>query len=550
LALCVCFARPAAAATDKEHSAHAAMHSSSARPSAGGENLGTYHRAIGSKSPEAQAFFDRGLRLKYAFNVEAAQRAFEDATKADSTCAICWWGVALTLGHDINLPPMPERETAAYAASQKAVALASRASRGERALIEALAKRFAATPAADPNEQAARDQAYADAMREVATQFPADDDAAVLYAEAIMNQHPWNWWTKDYKPEAGTLDAIAAIERVLKRHPMHPGANHFYIHAVEESDHPEKALPSAERLRTLVPDGGHLVHMPSHIYQLLGRYADGMEANRKAVAADKAYFAKVGDSSPIYTVYLAHNYHFLSVGAMMAGRMAEAVEAARGAAASPPLEMLRMMPGMDFFLTAPYHALVRSARWDDLVKEPAPPAGFPYTSAIWHYARGLALAANGQLDDAAHERDSVAAIAAVTPEEATEAFSSARTLLAVASHTLEGAIAARRGDKDAAIQHLEEAVKAEDTLHYDEPPDWPTPSRHVLGGLLLDAGRAVDAETVYREDLKHHPENGWALAGLANSLRAQNKSTEAANVDARLTKASVGSDIAFAPLKF
>jgi tetratricopeptide (TPR) repeat protein len=486
------------------------------------DNLGTYQRTITTASPEAQRYFDQGLRLLYAFNLEEAQHSFTEAAKLDPSCAMCYWGVGMSLGPHINFAAQDDRTRAANAAAQKALSLAEKANPAERALIAALAKRYSDPPPANADAQKALDTSYADAMREVAKQFPEDADAGALAAEAMMNLRPWDLWTQDGRPQPGTEEIVATLERVLAKDPNHPGANHYYIHTVEASPNPEKALAAADRLGGLEPGAAHLVHMPSHIYARVGRWEDASEANRKAIAVDRDYLPKAGPLG-FYFMYAAHNYQFLWSTAMMQGRSAEALENARGVVSQAPVEMLRQMPGFDFVLEYPIWTLVKFGRWEQVLAEPAPPAEFLYATAAWHSARGIALAETGRLDEAEKELAAVRKAAAALPADAMVALNSARDLAVIAENLLAARIASRRGDMDAAVSRLQTAARTEDGLRYDEPPDWYIPVRHELGKALLAAGRPAEAQRVWEEDLRRHPENGWSLHGLAESLRLQKK---------------------------
>ncbi len=486
------------------------------------DNLGTYHRAVTTRSPEAQRYFDQGMRLLYAFNLEEAQRSFEEAVKLDPTCASCFWGAAMSLGPHINLPGQPDRTRAAHAAAQKAAAVAAETTPVEQALIAALVKRYSDPPPADAAAQTALDTAYAEAMREVSRRFPDDVDVAALAAEAMMNLRPWDQWTQDGRPQPGTEEIVATLERVLAKNPDHPGANHYYIHAVEASPHPEKGLAAAERLGRLEPGAAHLVHMPSHIYARVGRWEDASEANRRAIAADRDYLPKAGPLG-FYFMYAAHNHQFLWSTALMQGRSAEALESARAVVAQSPVEMLRQMPGYDFMLEYPTWTLVKLGRWQEVLAEPAPPGDFLFATAAWHTARGLAQAGLGRLDEAETELAAVRKAAAALPAEALVALNPARNVAAIAENLLAGEIGSRRGDLAAAVMRFEEAAGVEDGLRYNEPPDWYIPVRHSLGAALLAAGRGAEAQKVWEEDLRRHPENGWALHGLAESLRLQKK---------------------------
>ncbi|MGH7963704.1 MAG: hypothetical protein ACRERD_18080 [Candidatus Binatia bacterium] len=511
------------------------------------ENLGTHHHPITTTSPQAQRYFDQGLRLVYAFNHDEAGRAFKEAARLDPNCAMAYWGLALTLGPNYNLPVDAERDRAAYEAIQKALSLSAQATESERAYIKALAKRHSPAPDAD---RKALDVAYADAMREVATRYPDDLDAATLSAEAMMNLRPWDLWTLAGQPQPGTLEIVSTLEAVLKRDPEHPGAIHYYIHAVEASLQPERAVPFADRLADLMPGAGHLVHMPSHIYIRVGRYRDAAQSNVRAAAVDAEYIEKHDVQGVYRMMYYPHNIHFIWASASMEGQSAEALRAARDLAAKMPTEMVRQMPPMEFFTPTPLFALVRFGKWEEILKEPAPPTDLRYTTGMWHYARGLAFTATGRLDGAAGEHARVAEIAAATPPETLMNLNSAAALLNIASHILAGELAAKRSQTDEAIRHLKEAVRIQDELRYEEPPPWHYPVRQSLGAVLLTVGRAAEAEAVYHEDLKRNPENGWSLYGLAQSLRAQKAEKEAAAVEERFQKAWARADVKLTASRF
>jgi tetratricopeptide (TPR) repeat protein len=513
------------------------------------DSLGTYHRAVTTSSPDAQRYFDQGLRLLFAFSLEEAQLSFEAAARLDPACASCWWGVAMSLGPHINVPGMPDRTLAAHRAIAKAIGLtrtAPRATLVEQALIAAAARRSSDPPPAGKPAQAALDQAYADAMREVTRRFPDDLDAAALYAEALMDVHPWDYWTAGGAPQPWTGEILATLEGVLRRRPDHPGANHYYVHAVEASQHPERALAAADRLSTLMPGAGHLVHMPSHIYARVGRYADASAANRRAIAADQAFIERFHPQG-FYLMYATHNHQFLWSTALMEGRGAEALQQARAAAAMLPPEALRAMPGFDGGLELPIWTLVRLNRSAEVLREPPPPADFAYATAAWHAARGIALAQSGKPGAADPERSAVAAALQAIPVDSPQGFNTSRTLLAVALPLLDGEIAAARGQRSAAVAKLREAVAAEDALNYDEPPDWYFPLRPRLAALLLAADRAAEAQAVCEEDLRRHPENGWALAVLAGALRRQHQDAAARQARQRLSKAWATADVVGGP---
>jgi tetratricopeptide (TPR) repeat protein len=513
------------------------------------DDLGRYHRAITTTSPRAQAFFDQGLRLVYGFNHYEAQAAFREAARLDPACAMCAWGVALTYGSNYNSPTDAERERGAFTAINQARTLAAAAAtERERALIAALATRHSATPGAD---RAALDRAYADAMRDVSRRFPDDLDAATLLADALMNLRPWSLWTPEGAPQPGTEEIVVTLERVLAADPTHPGANHLYIHAVEASPDPRRAEAAADRLRGLMPGAGHMVHMPSHIYYRVGRYADAALVNVQAVAADRAYFAR-SRPSPIYRMmYYPHNLDFVWHAAALEGRGAECLRAAREFAAAAPPEVVLEMPDMETAPAAPYFALVRFGRWSEMLAEPVPPARMLYVTGAWRYARGLALLATGRRDEAAGELTQLRATRqSVPPERTLAAFFKMSDMLGLATEVLAGEIAARGGDAETAMKHLAEAVRVQDAHWFTEPPPWYFPVRQSLGAALLQAGRAAEAEAVYREDLRRNPENGWSLLGLAQSLRAQGKSADAGAVDSRFRRAWARADVTLAASRF
>jgi tetratricopeptide (TPR) repeat protein len=531
---CACSSQPA------PH-AHDAAPAAAAKP-VRFDNLGDYRRAVTTKSPEAQAYFDQGLRLTYGFNHSEAQAAFREAVRLDPSCAMCYWGVALTYGSNYNSPTDADRERGALEAVTQAQTLVAAAGTDrERALIGALAARHSAAAGAD---RAALDRAYADAMREVARRFPDDLDAGTFFADALMNLRPWSLWTAEGAAQPGTEEIVATLERVLAANPRHPGANHLYIHAVEASPDPRRAEAAADRLLGLMPGAGHMVHMPSHIYFRIGRYADAASANVAAVAADRAYFTK-STPSPIYRMmYYPHNLDFVWHAAGMEGRGAECVRAARDFSAGVPTDVVLEMPDMETAMAAPLLAQALFARWDAVLAEPAPPARMLYVTGAWRYSRGLALNAQGRREEAGRELAALRAVQASVPADRTLAnFFKMSEMLELASQVLAGEIAARGGDADTAVKHLAEAVRIQDGHWFTEPPPWYFPVRQSLGAALLQAGRAAEAEAVYREDLRRNPENGWSLFGLAQSLRAQNKTAEAAAVDARFRRAWARADV-------
>ena len=504
-------------------------------------DLGTHHRDIATASPEAQRYFDQGLRLLYAFNHDEAARSFAKAAITDRSCAMCYWGIAYALGPNYNVPMLSDRFATAWTALGRARAAAVTAPAVERALIDALASRYAG-PA--PHPQAAQhplDIAYADAMRRVSKQFPDDADVQVLTAEAIMDLNPWKLWTRNGAPAPGTQEIVGRLEAVLARHPEHPGANHYYIHAVEASPDPGRALAVAARLPSLMPGAGHIVHMPAHIYQRVGRYADASAANRAAIAADLAYLRQTRPPG-YYPMYIGHNQGFLAYSEAMLGRSADALAAARAAAKALPPEMLDMMPGMDFFTAEPLLVMVRFGMWADLLEEPRPPARYQALTGLWLHARGMALASTNQLEGALAALAELRALAAKAPATEQAANNSTRAVLEVAAKALEARIAENERDP-AALALWAEAVAQEGALTYAEPADWFYPLRHYQGAALLAANRPGEAERVYRADLAEHPHNGWALRGLVQALRAQHRTGEAAQVQRELARAWSRADV-------
>jgi tetratricopeptide (TPR) repeat protein len=514
------------------------------------DNLGHYHYAITTASPDAQKYFDQGLTLSYAFNHAEAIRAFRQATTLDPACAMCYWGIAFALGPNINAPITEEAATAAWQAIEQARGIAAKASEKERAFIDALAKRYAASPKA---ERAPLDRAYAEAMRGVAARFPDDLDAATLFAQSLMDTSPWNYWEKNGDPRQYTGEVLAALESVLGRKADHLGAIHLYIHAVEASPNPGRAEQYADKLAALAPGAGHLVHMPAHIYLRTGRYNDASVANQHAIKADEAYFK--GDpvaGNMMYEIgYYPHNIHFFVAAASMEGRQADALKAADEVRAKMQGDMLRdqAMGGMVQHMNlTPLYSKVRFGLWDKVLAEPAPPTDLPFMSAMWHAARGLAFAAQGRVKDAETER---AAVAAVKDDPAlkTIAVSSvnvASAIVAIAHEVLSGEIETRQRRADQAARHFAQAVTLEDDLTYMEPPDWPIPVRQLQGAALLELGRAKEAEAAFRGDMKKFPDNGWSLSGLHASLEQQGRATDAAAVKTRFDQMWRQSDIQLA----
>jgi len=511
------------------------------------DTLGIHH-PITTASALAQQRFNQGLRLLYAFEHGLAIRSFQEAAGLDPFCAMAYWGIALALGPNINLPLDPQREEVAYKAIQKALAFASSASTRERAYIEALAKRYSLTPDAG---RKTRDRAYADAMREVARQYPDDLDAATLFADALLNLHPWEYWTPEGQPQSDTLEIVETLEKVLQRNPNHPGAIHYYIHAIEASPYPERALPFARRLPDLMPGASHLVHMPSHIYMRVGLYAEAAESNRHAVHLDESCLHQATTQRVCSMMFYGHNFHALWAALSVEGRSTEAHAVARRLADTTPAEVARQAPSLEPWTAMPLCTLVRFGKWSEILQEPPPPPDLQYMMAMWHYARGLALTATGCLDEAEQEQAQLQTIAAaMPPERIAVERNTAADLLRIAVLVVAGELAAKRGYMDEAVKVLQEAIRLQDHLKYTEPPSWYYPVRQSLGAVLLAANRPAEAEVVYREDLRRNPENGWSLYGLTRSLQAQNRDQEAAAMERRFQTAWVRADVALHGSRF
>ena len=498
------------------------------------DNLGDLTHKVTTASPTAQKYFDQGLRLTYAFNHDEAIASYTAATREDSTCAMCWWGIAYAMGPNINAPMDTAVYRPAYAAIQRAVQLAPKGTPYERDMIQAMAARYGPEPVAS---RAPLDSAYARAIKTVAKKYPNDPEAQTLYAEALMDLTPWNYWDdRGTKPRAGTQEVITTLERTIKRTPNHAGACHFYIHIVEASTTPARALPCADRLAKLMPGAGHLVHMPSHIYMRTGRYDLVADHNHEAVAEDQSFIQDRKPTGFYKYTYYPHNWHMLWMGLIQLGRGAEAIEASRELVKVIPVDVVATVPPLELYFPPPYWTLVRFGKYDEMLAEPAPAAALKYTTAMWRYSRGIALAAKGNTAEAQVELDSVAARAAATPADAMAGINSQKSMLSLAERHLAGRLALAKSDTAAAIAALEQAITIEDALLYDEPPAWYHPIRQELAGVRLGMGQAAAAEKLYREDLVHYPNNGWSLYGLARSLEAQKKTAEAAKVDAQYRK--------------
>ena len=499
------------------------------------ENLGTHGYPVTTGAELAQRYFDQGLRLFYAFNHSEAVRAFSEGERIDSACAMCAWGTALALGPNINAGMDAVAATVAYAAVRRAMARSERVSARERALIQALAERYAPDP---DSSRALLDSAYASAMGAVASRFPADAEIQVLHADALMNLSPWNYWTPAGEPRPATPVILARLEFALATNAAHPGACHLFIHAVEAQD-ATRAVECAERLASLMPGAGHIVHMPGHIYVRVGRYLEAIEANRHAVHADESYLeGPAASRHGLYPQgYYPHNHHFLSFAASMAGASAAAIAAERKTVETLGPDLVRSTPWLEAVTPVVFTTLVTFGRWDEVLAEPLPPAGLRYTTGMAYYARGVAFAARRRWAEAQASLDTVRAIARDFPA------GDNGTALRIAAEALTGEIALRRGRTAQAVTAFRAAVALEDGLAYTEPPTWYYPMRHSLGKALLAANRPQEAERVYQEDLVRFPENGWSLAGLVAALEAQRNPAAARVARERLNRAWRGADV-------
>jgi len=512
------------------------------------EGLGDLHRPVTTSSERAQMFFDQGLRLTYGFNHQEALRAFKEAARLDPDCAMAYWGWALVLGPNLNLPMQPEVVEQAREAIDLALQKADKATPVERGLIQALSERYTDDPEAD---RAPLDAAYAGAMGALHEKHPDDADVATLYAASLMNLSPWNYWTKDGRPRPDTPTILSVLESVIARDPDHIGALHYYIHAVEPVD-PHRGVAAADRLKGLTPGAGHLVHMPSHIYMQVGRYADSFEVNSLAARADEGYISQCRAQGIYPLGYYPHNLHFLTWAAMMQGRRAVALETARKVASKAAgNEQEDYWSLSQSFLSMPLTSMIRFGQWESVLREPEPPRRAIYLRAIRHYARGLAFLQGGRIDEARAELGALEEVAA-DPDGASLMIgaSPATTLMNIAAESLSGEIAAKSGEYERAVRHLDRAVRLEDSLPYNEPPDWPIAARHTLGAILLEAGAPDEAEVVYWQDLERHEDNGFALFGLWKSLEAQGKEAEAADAKRRFEMVWADSDVKLASSRF
>ena len=513
------------------------------------DGLGNYSRKVTTDSEQSQMFFNQGLNLTYGFNHSEALRSFKESARLDPDNAMAYWGWALTLGPNLNLPMQADVVDQAYQAVQKALALKDKVSERERDFIDALATRYTSDPMT-PRQPL--DQAYALAMKALSEKYPDDLDAATLYAASLMNLSPWNYWTQDGKPRAETPNILNTLESVLTANPAHPGALHYHIHAVE-AVRPEDGISSADQLNGLVPGIGHMVHMPSHIYMRVGRYADSFDVNARAAEADEGYITQCRAQGLYPLNYYPHNVHFLSWSAIMLGRSEDALINARKLAAGVPDTLEGNTWALyETFLSMPLFVLTRFGKWEEVLQEPTPRSDSVFLTGIWHYARGLALTQTGveipTIRDELAALDDLAARAAQNPGQI--GLGENAKLLKIASHVLHGELAASMGSYGTAISHFDRAVRLEDSLTYNEPPDWYYPVRHTLGATLLAADRAIEAEVVYWDDLKKNPENGFSFFGLMQALEAQGRNDEAQEMKAKFDAAWGSADHTLTSSKF
>jgi tetratricopeptide (TPR) repeat protein len=506
------------------------------------KGLGKLHYAITTRSSAAQKYFNQGLTLLYAFNHGEAGRSFMEVIRLDSSCAMAWWGMGMVLGPNYNVPLNPTTLTEINNAMDKAVALSGNATPKEKALINALAKRF---PRTEVKDMGPYNAAYAQAMKEAHEQFPNDMDIAALYADALMNEHPWDLFEKNGPAKPWTGNILSTIEKILAKDPNHPGANHLYIHAMEASPEPSKALPSADKLQDMIPAAGHMVHMPSHIYIRTGHYHKGVLTNEKAVEVDSTYVAQCKATGFYPMLLYPHNIHFMAACAFLEGNSKKALDAAWKISRKADRKYLSELATVQHYYIIPYYVMVHLGKWNDILNLPMPGESLKYPRAIWHYARGMAYAAKNDLENAGSE---LASVKKYLEDESLKSFriwdlNSAHEVINIAALILEAEIAMFKKQYDQSVTLLQKAVVIEDGLMYQEPPDWFFSTRHSLGHVLLQAGRYAEAEKVYLDDMKTYPENGWALIGLYNSFKGQGKTSDADAVKKRFDQAWQWSDI-------
>ncbi len=503
------------------------------------EGLGTHSLLVSTDNKDSQYFFDQGLRLTYGFNHSEALRSFKEAARLDPKNAMAYWGWALVLGPNINLPMQPEVAEQAFAAIQTAMLLKNNVTEIERAYIDALAVRYA--PVA-PNDRHSLDVDYAEAMRALTVKYPDELDAATLYGASLMDLSPWDYWEGDGRPKPNTKKIMATFESVIERDSRHPGAIHYYIHTVEVAL-PQQGEAPADVLRHLMPGAGHMVHMPSHIYMRVGRYADAFQVNREAADADSSYIAQCNAQGIYPLIYYPHNLHFLVWAAMFQGRSVDALAGAREVQSKIPTDMGNGFGVFETFLSQPMYVMVRFGLWDKALAEPKPDAQFRFMTGVWHYMRGMANANTGKTAQARSELRALRGLRDELTDAYVIGFQTAPTLLTIAEHLLAGEMAARQNDFDTAIPLLSRAARLEDSLRYSEPPDWYFPTRHVLGAVLLQAGFPREAAAVYWQDLRKNPDNAYSLLGVSQALQAQGDQVGASEMAARFERAWAAADV-------
>jgi tetratricopeptide (TPR) repeat protein len=510
------------------------------------EGLGDYSMKVTAKNADVQRWFDQGLAMTYGFNHDAAERSFLKAAELDPDCAMCWWGSALVLGPHVNAGMDPVNNPKAWDRLQRAQNAAGNATEKEQAFIKALSARYAENP---PENRRPLDEAYEVAMRELAAKYPDDLDAVTLHAESMMDLQPWDYYDASFEPKGHTAEVVSQLESVMARNPEHAGALHLYVHAVEASRDPSKGVAAADTLRELLPGSGHLVHMPAHIYARVGRWHDAVIANQKAIGADDAYLAICKPGPGVYPLgYVPHNHHFLWFAATMEGSSQLAIDSARTTGEKTSDPKLMRMPGfeaMQNFSLTPYYAAVRFGRWDEVVATPKPADDVPFMQAMWNYGQAMAAVAQGRLDDAKKFHADLVPAASNPAIEKLLAWNRYSLIggVQVAERFVAAEIARAEKNYDAAIAALNTAVTIEDTLPYDEPPAWNWPTRLALGNVLLEAKKPAEAEQAFRDELQRNPENGWSLNGLARALKAQGKTQEAKEIEARFAKAWANADV-------
>ena len=501
--------------------------------------LGDLHHPVSTTNATAQRYFDQGLTFIFGFNHDAAIRSFKRALEFDANLAMAHWGIGLALGPNINLPVSPEAEKAAYDATQKAVELSANASEAEKDYIRAVATRYSIAPDADLK---ALDKKYSEAMKQVVEKYPDDLDAATLYAESLMDLRPWQYWKENGEPHEETKAFIAVLESVMRRDPYHPGANHYYIHAVEASPYPERALPSAARLETYAPAAGHLVHMPAHVYLRVGDYAAAARRNEIASEADLDYIQACGISGVYPALYTSHNMHFAAVAHLLQGRYAAARRYAERLL-DHVMPYANQSAEFESFLPTLEQVLVGFAKWDEILALPQPAEQFKRHRGIWHYARGMAFAATDRVELAGKEADAVAVLRAELGDDAQFGpFNKAGDVFRIAENQVRARIALAKGDTEKAAELLKAVLPMEDSLRYMEPPDWYLYTREALGGVLLTAGKFSEAEAVFREDLEKNRRKGRSLYGLHASLNKQGNKTQAKFIQRGLADAWENAD--------